>query len=43
MSLPDEVDELVQQLSYSLESPQRHAFINAAQTALAGISNLAVC
>jgi hypothetical protein len=42
MSLPDEVDELIQQLSSSLEPPQRHAFIDAAEAALAGISCLGV-
>jgi hypothetical protein len=42
MSLPPEVDDLVQQLSYSLEPPQRHAFIDAAQTALESIPCLGV-
>jgi hypothetical protein len=42
MSLPPEVDDLVQQLSYSLEPPQRHAFIDAAQAALGSIPCLGV-
>jgi hypothetical protein len=42
MSLPVEVDELIQQLSHSLEPPQRHAFIDAAERALAGVPCLGV-
>jgi hypothetical protein len=42
MSLPPEVDDLVQQLSSSLEPPQRRAFIDAAQTALGSIPCLGV-
>jgi len=42
MSLPPEVDDLVQQLSHSLEPPQRHAFIDAARTALESIPCLGV-
>jgi hypothetical protein len=42
MSLPPEVDDLVQQLSHSLEPPQRRAFIDAAQTALESIPCLGV-
>lgn len=37
MSLPAEIDELVQQLGASLAPPQHHAFIDAARAALAGI------
>jgi hypothetical protein len=40
MSLPTEIDELVQQLGSSLDPSQHHAFVAAAQTALAGIPNL---
>ena len=42
MSLPPEVDDLVQQLSHSLEPPQRHAFIDAAYTVLGGIPCLGI-
>jgi hypothetical protein len=42
MPLPPEIDDLVQQLSHSLEPPQRHAFINASQTALESIPCLGV-
>jgi hypothetical protein len=42
MSLPPEVDDIVQQLSYSLEPPQRHAFIDAAQVVLGSIPCLGV-
>jgi hypothetical protein len=42
MSLPPEVDDLVQQLSHSLEPPQRHAFVDAAQAALGTIPCLGV-
>jgi hypothetical protein len=37
MPIPDEIDELVQQLSASLVPPQHNAFIAAARTALAAI------
>jgi len=37
MPIPDEIDELVLQLSASLAPPQHHAFIDAARTALADI------
>jgi hypothetical protein len=37
MSLPIEIDELIQQLAASLVPPQRHAFIDAARTVLTGV------
>jgi len=42
MSLPPEVDDLVQQLSHSLEPPQRNAFIDAAEVVLQSIPCLGV-
>jgi hypothetical protein len=39
MSIPDDVDLLLIELSSSLPRPQRFAFIEAARLALAGIPN----